>query len=472
MTQLVRLLRIRWILPVVVLTVLGSCEKEVIENPGDAGELDDQEINEWIYEWMNTIYLWNEEMPSKAISTLNMDPSDYFESLLYKEEDRWSYITPDYEAFIAELQGTPVSMGYSPAFGLVGVNNEVFMVVEYVVPNTPADRAGLQRGDIITTINGAKLTTSNYRELYRQSSYTAGLARYDGKGLISSGVSVSLTAEVITSRPVIHSEIIEYQNTRIGYLVYVEFTSGINNVLRNQLDEALAEFRTEGIDELIVDFRYNPGGELNMATYLASSIAPASVVRPDKVLVSFIYNEILNALYLEDGGPRSDNLNAFFRNTTVNLNMNRVYFMTGPGTASASELVIIGLTPYMEVVQVGDTTAGKYTGAWVFPDTEDPSRHNYAMVPIVMKYANSEGVTEFKDGLMPDYPINDVLIEAPGFGNFTDPVLAKTLEIITGVNPRGSQKKAGEQPNYQWFPDPVKIEQKNLQFIEKLPPGL
>ena len=446
-----------------------ACEKE---NPNENNNNDDEgftneEVSEWIYEWMNTIYLWNDQIPGNLNPANESDPSAFFYSLLYDQEDIWSFITDDFESFKAELSGTPMSMGYSPAFGRYSDSDGVFIIVEYVIPNTPASEAGLERGDIIISIDDTELDTTNFSGLYSQQDYSAGLAYYNGNSLVPTGETVDLAAEMITSSPVIHQEIINYQNTKIGYLVYVDFLSGMNDMFVTQLDDVFSAFADSAIDELIIDLRYNPGGEVTMASYLASSIAPASVASSSNVLVSYVYNNYLNNLFLQEGGENSSDLNLFFTSTGINLDMSDVYFMTTSGTASASELVITGLDPYMNVTSVGETTFGKYTGAWVFPDTEEPPRHNYAIVPIVLKYANSEGITEFVDGLEPDYAIEDQLLGAKPFGDFTDPILAKTLEVITGVNPLPDLKKSYKRKNYDIIPNRKKILLRSVQIKEK-----
>jgi C-terminal processing protease CtpA/Prc len=108
--------------------------------------------------------------------------------------------------------------------------------------------------------------------------------------------------------------------------------------------------------------------------------------------------------------------------------MDRVYFLTTSGTASASELVIVGLDPYMDVIKIGEPTYGKYAGAWVMPDDAE----KWAIIPIVSKYANANGYTDFVDGLPPDYEIDDDLIRAVPFGDTRDPMLAKAIELATG----------------------------------------
>lgn len=443
-------------------SVLASCHKD---DPGEeqTENFTKEDISEWIYQWMNIIYLWNDKIPQGLNPANEHDPVSFYNNLLFTEEDKWSYITDDFETYYAELQGSSKSMGYSPAFGLFSGTDKVFIVVEYVIPETPAAEAGLKRGDIILTIDGNELDSTNYYDLYSKESYVAGLGTFDGVAVGDANRSVSLTAEYITLSPVIYSDIIEYQNKKIGYLVYVDFLRGASDMFVTQLDDVLSRFTSNGIDELIVDLRYNPGGQTSMASYLASSIAPVNLSALHKVLASYVYNDYLTDIFLDESGPNSSDFNLFLSPSTFILNMNKVYFMTSTGTASASELVITGLDPYIDVVVVGDTTHGKYTGAWIFPDTEQPPRHNYAIIPIVFKYANSIGITDFKNGLIPDYPIKDKLLGAEPFGSFSDPMLAKTLELITGVNPMPASKKFLEVPSYSKIPDIRKIKRRSIQ---------
>ncbi len=142
----------------------------------------------------------------------------------------------------------------------------------------------------------------------------------------------------------------------------------------------------------------------------------------------------------------SDRLVLKFPANSHNIDLQKVIFLVGQGTASASELVIIGLKPYMEVTMIGDTTHGKYTGAWVIPDTEDPPRHNYAMVPIVLKYANADGFTDFKLGLFPDVDSRDDLLSLKPFGSLEDPVLAKAVEFLGGPATKKSVQAIPEIP--------------------------
>ena len=390
-------------------------------------------VNEWVNDVMEEVYYWNNYIPSSLTPDSTTDPEDFFEEHLYSS-DKWSYITSDYEALSGELSGEPVSMGYSPYFTLVS-DEQVIIIVEYVYPDSPADKAGLERGDVILTINEKELTIDNYYTLYSGSSYTAGIGFITNStgsfSIIDAGKTISMTAEVIEADPVLYSDILEISNKKIGYLVYVSYTSGDSDQYLTSLGNAISAMAQEGIDDLIVDLRYNSGGELYAAQFLTSAIAPASVVNAGEILVNLDYNDLYNE-YFEAYYP--EELYYTFEPNKYNLDMSKVYFLTAGYTASASELTIIGLEPYMDVITVGEYTYGKYTGMWVIPDTEEPARHNYAMMPVVMKYENANGYTDFADGLTPDYEIDDdgLLLGVP-FGDLEDPILAKAVEDITGL---------------------------------------
>lgn len=446
-----------------VLIVFGSCKRED-PNPTEPKEIINGDISEWIYYNMNYMYFWKEYIPKGLNPLSEDDPKNFFYTLLYDSEDKWSYITDDYISFSMQLEGSPLAMGYSPAFGLFNSAGQVIIVVEYVYKDTPASKAGLERGDIIFEINGILLDTLNYRELFYQDSYTIGLAEYNDTTLIETGETISLTAEIISANPVLHYEIIDTLGFKTGYLVYNEFISGAGDIFLRELDYAMKDFLDANITNLIVDLRYNPGGEIITAGYLASCIAPAQNVDNKDVLVSFVYNDLVRNDIVNRYGTE-DALTYRFPGSTYNLNMNTVYFLTSNGSASASELVISGLEPYMEVCMIGEPTYGKYTGAWVIHDTEEPARHNWAIIPIVLKYANANGVTDFKDGLTPDHFIDDRLLNAVPFGDFSDPLFATAMSLITNNSFLTLKKSSSYNPHHKFY-SPDQLIKRNL-FIPK-----
>lgn len=412
----------------ILIVILSSCRNDIND---DIVSRDIKQINEWILDNMEALYLWNNKIPSGLYPGREPDPEKFFYKMVYKTEDKWSYITPDMDALLAELDGIPLSTGISPAFIRIE-GDRIILVVEFVYPGSPAEIKGLQRGDLILTINGQNLTIDNYYDLFFQPSITVRKGILSEAGFIPQGDPITIVSKVIETNPVIHHEIMDINGIKTGYLVYTSFISGINNVFLDSLNNAFQSFKLENITELIVDLRYNRGGETDIAGALASGIAPYSVVSAGEILVKYIYNEGLSN-YFKRPGTDPKHLSMNFSSNSTNLNLNKVYFLTGWKTASASELVITGLKPYMNVITIGEPTYGKYTGSWVITDSNNPPKHKWAMLPIVMKYANKDGFTDFKNGLTPDYPVEDLILDLKPFGDPADPSLMKAKELIGGL---------------------------------------
>lgn len=406
-----------------LLTLITGCKKdEPAAKTKASAEV--QAVNKWIFETLSDYYLWNYNMPDNIDYAYEKDSEEYFYKLLYSDEDRFSYITPDYATLKAELGGVPVTMGFSPAFYLLS-GKQVMIVVKFVYPGSAAAEAGLERGDIILSINSTQLDTLNYYTLFSGNSYSVGLGSISGTSIVPSGESLSMTARVTNTDPSIAHSIIDIDGYKIGYLAYTEFITGSGDAYLTTMDNIFAEFKAAAISDLIVDLRYNPGGEVTAALHLASSIAPASVVTAGETMIHLQYNDLLSE-YLTQNYP--DYLSYKFEDVPSNINMSHVYFLTTKGSASASELTIVGLTPYMSVTQIGEATYGKYVGSWVLPDDYEV----WAMMPIVTRFSNADGYTNFKFGLTPDYVVKDDLFPALPFGDPADPMIAKAIELSTG----------------------------------------
>jgi carboxyl-terminal processing protease len=406
-----------------LLSLNSACKK----NPAPETTVPAETVatNKWIYDNMNMYYLWKSEMPTNIDYTKESDPEKYFYKLLYTQLDKWSYITNDYASLAAELNGNPVTMGYSPAFYLVGTK-QVIIVVQYVYPGSAASDAGLKRGDIILSIDNASLDTTNYYNKYSGNSYSVQLGQVIGNSLSLTGQSLTMTARTTLTDPAIYHTTFDINGHKIGYLVYVEFITGSNNAYLTGMDTIFSAFKSKGITDLVVDLRYNPGGEIDAAIHLGSLIAPATATETSKIMVNLQYNTELQQYFTTNNYTQY--LNYKFEPASDNLDMNHVYFLTTTHSASASELLITGLKPYMGVTQVGEHTYGKYCGSWVIPD----STETWAIMPMVTKFANADGFTDFVNGLTPDYTIQDDLVNAAQFGDVSDPMVAKALSLISG----------------------------------------
>ncbi len=445
-----------------LIILVASCKKDPEPGPEPDPGLP-QEIlilNNWIWEGMNDFYLWEEFIPNLD-PDYEEDPKAYFQRLLYKD-DRDSWIVDDYEALLAMFDGVQPATGMSVSPGLID-ETQVVSIVIYVTPNTPAADSGIVRGDMIISIDGKALTVDNYFDLYYQTTATFGFGSWDGINLIPNGKEVELTAVELIQNPFIHNEIIEYQGFKIGYYVYSNFTPGPNDEWMEEMNRVLGEFKAAGVSDVVVDLRYNGGGYGYVAEQMGSILGPNSAVTSKSIFSTKIWNDGFTQYWRdadldEDGqsdGDESMRLLSRFPDTEVNLNLSKLYFLTTDRTASASELLMVALYPYAKVIQIGTETYGKCYGSVTISDWEDPKRHNWAMQPIVLKYANSEGYTDFVDGLNPDFMVEESLLNAVPFGSEQDPLLAVALEQITGVAPV-TKKSAEPQFDFEQLPVPRK----------------
>ena len=441
----------KWILLLLLSVILiWSCKEDPIIETETASELT-LKINQFIQTTMEDIYLWCDELPDIDIN-YELDPEEYFYKLLY-EDDNWSYITDDIETFEESLEGVETSYGYSLAFGLFSNTGNVFALVEYVYDDTPASEAGLKRGDIIVQMDGADITTDNYTDLLYASNLTVTLGILNGS-TISADTTISMTAEVLNLDPVLIKKVIDYNDHKIGYLFYAQYITNYNS----SLDDAFQYFQEEQITDLVIDLRYNPGGYTSAAQHLCSSVAPVSVVNNNSTLVTFQWNDKYQEYFEQNSTSYSDNLEInFVDDVAVKMGLSNLYILTGSGTASASELTITGLKPYMNITTVGDTTYGKYTASITLKpeDIYEKASYysdfdNWGLQPIVIRYANSQGVTDFKDGFAPDILVDDDLWSGIPLGDIDEPLLKAAAEDMTGTT-IVAQKQAVKKVPYTIF---------------------
>lgn len=412
---------------IILIAFFSACEKkedQFVEEEIINNDAVNKITNEWIWDEMDAWYLWRDFLPSKQVST--SDPNIYFNSILYTAKDRWSYISENYKDLVNGFQGIEKSMGYSLALYLF--QDRVVGYVEFVYPNTPAAKLGIERGDIISKVNSQNLTIDNYIDLlYNTDNQILTFAIIQNRVVNDLDHTLTISAEVISENPVIIDTIYHIADKKIGYLMYVGFIPNFNY----ELDRAFSNFYENDITDLILDFRYNPGGNIDAANYLCSSIAPESIVKNKSRLVNFNWNNEVQS-YIESQGWYDNLYVDMLDDTNVNLNLTKVTILTTGGTASASELTITGLEPYMDVVTVGETTHGKYTASITLPDEDSI----WALQPIVIKYSNSEGVTNFIDGFIPDYRVEDNF--KWDIGDVNDPMIKKAISLITGIETKST----------------------------------
>ncbi|MDR6846516.1 S41 family peptidase [Flavobacterium granuli] len=443
------------------------------------------QVNDFIWKGLNLYYLWQADVPNLADSrfanqaelnaflTKYPSPEDLFDALrVDKSVDRFSWIVSDYLELEGMLQGTTKNDGVD--FGLyrkASGSNDIFGYVRYIIPNSDASTKDIKRGDIFYGVNGTQLTVSNYQTLLLNSeNYTLNLADYNNGQITPNGKSVTLTKTELSENPILINNVIETGSHKIGYLMYNGFYPNYDS----QLNDAFATLKSQGITDLVLDLRYNSGGSVQSSTRLASMITGQFT---DKVFSKQRWNDKINA-YFESEDPNA--LKNLFTNTIdgepINsLNLKKIYILTTNSTASASELVINGLKPYIEVVQIGDITTGKNVGSITIYDSPTFGKenrnplHRYAMQPIVLKIVNADDFGDYFNGLTPTYSLKENITNLGVLGNSSEPLLSTAIGKITGT---AKMVKKTEGKTFQYFEDTKSINGQNQMYVDKVPAGL
>jgi carboxyl-terminal processing protease len=402
-------------------------------------------VNDFIWKGLNLYYLWQADVPNlsddiyETQETLNSfvqqyGPAQLFGSLLYEPDvvDRWSILVSDYRTLENTLQGVYTTTGAE--FGLIyvpGSTTNIFGYVRYILPGTDASTKDIHRGDIFYAVNGTPLTVDNYQNLLGAETYTLNLATFNGSTIVPNGESVSLIKQEYAENPIYTASVVQQGGHTIGYLMYNGFYAGYNNAL----NAAFGQLQAAGVTELVLDLRYNSGGSVQTATYLGSMITGQF---NGQVFAQQQWNSKLMA-HLNQADLQNRFTNSMGSSAINSLNLNRVYVLTTASTASASELVINCLEPYIDVVVIGTTTTGKNVGSVTLYDSMNfgrsgrESTHRYAMQPIVLKTVNADGFGDYSAGIDPDFELPEDYSNMGQLGDAAEPLFARAInDILSG----------------------------------------
>ena len=470
------------------------------EKPDKGGRITTHEqyyANQFARAIMEYNYVWTEEIAAdfnKLDPEKNVDPIKTVREIRYhkdgKEVDKWTELIKDMKRFEDGVAGVSTTYGYQPITYLMEKGKkDCVSAVAYVFKNSPAERAGLKRGDLIYKINGKQLTTENFEGLFNSSSVTISLAELkqtpSGNIIQPTGKDVTMNAVEMYEDPVLLDSIYEVNGKKIGYLAYAAFD--LKSI--PSLIQISKKFKAEGVKELILDFRYNGGGYVITENAMASMYAPKQVVDAKEVFAIEKYNKQLTKDFEEEGQSTKSYFKTEFKfkdhegnilsysTKDANIGIEKVYGLISRHTASASEALLSGLMPYMDVEILGEPSHGKYcTGMMV------AAKDAYRVLPLSIKdwgiyvmiaiYQNAKGETPcMPNGLQPDWKAVDEPMLPEQLGDVNELMLRAALERAGKVYDTPESKSRSMLENgYQYFSAPHGVNfGKRILLSEQLP---
>ena len=428
----------------ILILFITSCKKDITNGPSASGSdsssvAQTDLLKDSVYLYSKEIYLWHDVLPSyDAFNPRQYTGADDLASASavmnairkLQPLDRFSFVTTK-ESSQGLQTGASVDYGFfikAASIDKADPIDSVHWFVSYVFNKSTAGAAGVTRGWYINSINNTPITYSQssidlLNNIFFGSTTSASFEFVKPDGTTT---TASLTKSSFISNSVLFDTVLNTGGKKVGYFVYKQF---FGTPSRTELNTVFNTFKSEGINELIVDLRYNPGGSTATQDALADLIAPASA--NSQTMYKYVYNESLQKgdyplLKRKDGFQNesfaeADNTQNF--ENAGSLSLNRVFFIVTSGTASASELLINNLKPYMDVKLIGDTTYGKPVG--FFP----VDIFNYSIYPISFKTVNSAGNADYYTGFAPDHLAPDGV--SKNWGDISEPSLASALKYIT-----------------------------------------
>ena len=438
-------MKIKTLLFLFICLSLSACKDD--DDP--SGNSDRPDTQAWIEDTMREHYYWYNEIPVAGKLNYANDPETFFYSLLSDKDGKVRGSKHQYFSYIKELTGgntrSTINEEYSYGFEFTGIyadktHQDILALVLYVVKDSPADDAGLQRGDWITKINDAPVTDANFASLSGGEACSLTIAKWDPatKKFVLQNEKINLaSARKVEDDPVYTWNVIEspVKNKKVGYLLYNHFTAGKSDddtSYDNHL-KSLSGSDFNGVDEFVLDLRYNNGGALSSGILLCTILQPG--------------NQVGNKLgYLQYNDKQKNKKVQFNTNKSLlgsngkNLNLKTLHVLVRSYSASAPLMASNSLEPFMNVVVIGETTVGKNVGSLEY--TSDDKK--WEMHPIVCQIYNSVDFTDYADGIVPDVQLDEAFtyvdaqtvspIEMFPLGDPNEHLFKAAIDLIDGKN--------------------------------------
>lgn len=368
--------------------------------------------NNWLRSWSNDLYLWYDEIddlnPAGYATPAYFDLLKTFETTPSGNLKDKFHFTFDAEEWLA-LSQSGTSSGYGVTIAIISASPPRQVVVAYTEPNSPAttEPANLARGAIFLQVDGVDVV--NATDDASIDVLNAGLFPSEaGESHVfiiqdlgsSTSRSISLVSATVTSVPVQNVSTVDTASGTVGYMLFNDHIA----TSERQLMDAVEFLKTANISDLVLDLRYNGGGFLDIASELAYMIAgPGPTAGQTFEELRFndkhtLINPVTGRLLLPIGFHTTAQIVEENKGLPLpSLNLQRVFILTGPGTASASETIMNSLRGVeFDVIQIGSTTRGKPYG---FYPTDNCGTTYFS---IQFKGVNAKGFGDYTDGFSPD----------------------------------------------------------------------
>lgn len=361
--------------------------------------------------YTRVIYLWNDKIPATFNARSYADPGAIMTAIRqYSIEPNFSSAVDRWSFAVDQKQWNNISAGISEDFGLnVFFLQDSDLRVRAVEKSSPAGIAGVKRGWRITKINGSEnITTANASNIV-QNVYQSASTQFTFQKPDGSSVNLTLNAASYKDNPVVLDSVYVAGGKKVGYFVFSSFL-GDTAAVYNSLSRAFNKFSSEGVQDMVVDLRYNGGGYVSIAKKLANYLVPSS--GNGNVMMTQKFNQ-------KYAGYNSTD---HFKKIGA-LNLSRIIFIVSSGTASASELLINSLKPYMEVMLVGPSkTHGKPVGYFPIPVGD------WYILPVSFLTVNKSGDGHYYNGMQLNAQVGDGLDK--DWGDVSETAFKSTLNFI------------------------------------------
>ncbi|RQO67771.1 hypothetical protein DBR43_24990 [Pedobacter sp. KBW06] len=477
-----------------------SCKKSGLKDPKELplAEKEHREVLDSIFLYARQIYLWNDQLPSEKIfnagkygmggmDVYRKEIADIAQFALNPQTGRsfeYNLLNPSSAKFSTIIKksgsesgkiSTQINLndiGYDYGITFLALNQDE-IYIEYIIPNSPAGLAGLKRGMKLEKLNGRRAETSTgfYDEMQKAFKNAALELSLSNPGLADPSQNYALRKTAYQAEPLNKAVVLNVKKRKIGYISYLKFTSpkGLNQ----SLDQVFRDFKEEGVEELIVDLRYNGGGDISSCEHFANLVAPFAA--NGKVMRKEKYNSLMQAgkasilsaqLLLNDDGIPAFYINGrpatladgdyslegnteLFQKTAGLPQLQRVYFIVSNQTASASELLINCLRPYMNVKLVGVRTnenAAEPVKTFGKPIGFFSIRlKSYLLYLSLFQNLNALGEGDYFNGISVDMTVTDDV--SVDFGDIKDPGIQTALTDMGYVSVGNAQRLSNTPPN-------------------------